>query len=118
MPGQKPSKGIKGITIDEFQGVNDAYADEILLKGMCRFSLGVKDTSEQQLERIGGNIPLLTCSSSHGAIMDIQQLDFASSSYVLIHSPHESMVGIREMVDSFDANPFPEVSDGITEYGI
>lgn len=118
MAGQIPSEGRGKVIIDEFSGVNDAFADDILPKGLVRFSVGLKDITGKCLARLDGSLPLFTCSSSHPGVLDLRQLDFASSSFVLVHSCATTVGGKRELQDGFDVNPSPEIPNGILEYGI
>lgn len=110
MAGQLPSKG-KKIVIDDFQGVVQTYDETLLPDGVVGWQCGLID-ERGNLKRLGGKLPLLNTSTSNcKAIYSMEQLIFASTSYLVIHHP-----GSRELVEDYDA--FVETSDGIDEFGI
>lgn len=99
------------IVVDDFSGgINQVFDDVLLPGGTAPQILGCISIEEGHLLRLGGKFPLAAASRKKEATIDIYQLTFASSRYILTH--HTSNREIHEGVRA----PYVDTPDGIEEY--
>lgn len=105
---------MKRLSIEEFEGVIEAYDDALVVYGAAPSAYGLIDTEKKKLKRLGGSLSLMSTGTSQSAIIDLHQLHFETALSLLVHS-----TGRRQWIDADDLTPYVEPPvDGISEYGM